>query len=274
MKKFFSFVKITKGKNLFATTHLHDNLRLEMKSDFLIKLRNTLLLGASSTLLSFIYLDHQVKHSWRTLLERDFATPQSANSLFLGEFGLAALAVFICAGVGFFLSARYRLPGMGGILELKKVYPYLFFLSIPLMFIAYGLHDRVFIEGAKNGKIPLMLPESAKWALIFLLYSVFFKETVLRFGLVTLANGFFRGNHPLRAVGVVAVFSAGLGLRELGFAGMTPTYNLTTIGVFLWALLYNFCLGVAFVRKGLLASMLLRAFVESRTIIFVMTDIT
>lgn len=204
---------------------------------------------------------------------RDFGSHESAYSFFLGEFALATFAVLLCAGVGFFLSERYRLPGLGNLAELKKLLPYFFAFSIPLAFIAYGLHDRIFIEGARMG-LASILPEDVVWSFVFLIYSVFFKETVLRFGLVTLASGFFRGRHPLRAVGVIAVFSAGLGLRELGFAGMTPSYDFTTMGAFAWALLFNFCLGVVFVKRGLWASMSLRAFVESRTIFYAVTGIT
>lgn len=244
-----------------------------MRNGFLIKFRNTLLLSTFSILSAFIYLEHQVNYAWGTHLAKDFGGLESAYSLFLGEFALAAIAVFLCAGVGFFLSERYRLPGMGRFSELKKLLPYFFVVSLPLAFIAYFLHDRIFIEGARRG-LPAMLPEDILWSVVFLIYSVLLKETVLRFGLVTLGSGFFRGRHPLRAVGVAAVFSAGLGLRELGFAGMTPAYDLTTIGAFTWALLFNLCLGFVFVRKGLWASMSLRVFVESRTIVYAIIGIT
>ena len=239
-----------------------------MRTDVANKIRNTLFLGLASSVVVFIYLDHQVRISWSAALIRKFGNPDAAREAFLAEFLLASMSVFVCAGVGFFLARRYRLPGMGDIRELRRFVPWLILAGLSASPVAYFLHDRVFLVGAREKGCVEMIPGGIGWSLVFVAYGVLFKEVIFRFGLMTLISGLFRGRRPWLAVGGITVFAAGLSLRELGFAGHMPENNLITLSVFIWALIFNAALGAACVKKGLWGAMALRICVDLRFVLY------
>ena len=262
--------KLKAGRNqppAFSRQEVRDTFA-DMHAPFAQKLKNTVWLGLLSTAVAFLYLGHQVNSSWGKAIEKRFGSHQAPFDIFLAEFLLAAVPVFICSGVGFFLSERYRLPGLGDVRHILKHIPLFLLASIVAMPLAYFLHDRIFILGTRDLGWPAMIPEGPGWSFAFLAYSALFKEVIFRFGLLTMIAGFFRGRHPWWAVGAVAAFTAGLSMRELTFAGHVVGYDLMTFSTFLWALLFNAALGAAYIREGLWVSMTLRVCIDFRFVLY------
>lgn len=232
------------------------------------RLTKTLLLGLTSCAATFLYLGHITAGPWGATIRLKTGSPHAAFHLFLAHFAFAAFCIFVCSGIGFWLSGRYRVPGAGEIRDIKPLLPYFVLAGFMAFPPGYFLHDRIFILGNREHGWPAMIPNGVGWSLSYIAYGALLKEVVFRFGLITLLSGLFRGRHPSWAVGVVAVFAAGLSMRELAFAGHSPEYDLVTFSVFLWALIFNAALGAAYVKKGLWATIALRVCIDLRFVVY------
>lgn len=222
------------------------------------------MLGYFSSAATFLYIGHLVNGPWGPAIRRETGGAHAAFHLFLAEFAFSAFCIFACSGIGFILSERYKMPGMGRIGEIKPLIGRFALIAIPFMPAGYFLHDRIFIQGAREHGWPAMIPASIGWSLAYMAHGALFKEVVFRFGLITLVSGLFRGRHPWWSVTVVTAFAGVLSLQELVFVKQRLGLDIITVSVYIWAIMLNAVLGVVYVRKGLWATMALRILIDIR----------
>lgn len=229
-----------------------------------------MLLGFVSSAATFLYLGHLVNGPWGPSIQRKTGGAQAAFYLFLAEFAFAAFCVFACSCVGFLLSERYRMPGPGNIRELKSSSQMFVIIGIIAFPFGYFLHDRIFMMGTSQHGWPAMIPQGVGWSLALMAYGALFKEVVFRFGLITLISGLFRGRHPWWAVAVVTAFAGVLSFQELVFVKHRLGFDITTVSIYIWALMFNAVLGAVYVKKGLWATMAARLCVDFRFVLYVL----
>lgn len=244
-----------------------------MGTEFGKRLKRAFLLWFASSAAAFLYIGHQVTEPWREKITEHAGGAHAGFQFFLAEFAFSSFALLVCSIVGFTLSERYKLPGTGDVKGLRGLWS----IILPAAFLGgllgLFLHDRTFAEGAQLHGWPQMLPEGIRWSLAFIVYDALTKEVLMRFGILTLFAGFFRGKHPWWAVMGTAIFAAGLSMKELSFPGHSPDYDWVTVSVFAWALIFNLALGAIYIKKGLWASMCLRALVDMRFLIIAITKL-
>jgi hypothetical protein len=196
------------------------------------------------TLPYFHYLIFEVSHPYR------FLPSFNSISLLLTQLMLLFILTLLSAMVGFSLSARYRLHGLGDPRGLISSLPLVVIGGGLMIMLSYVLFDRYFREIS-----PVSYPTDALFLISYPFKKAFTDETIIRFCLVTIAVGLFKS----KTVGVVivSVFATTATLKYFHFIGVNLGGDAIFINQFLIGFLANLFLGYLFVARGLLYSMCL-----------------
>jgi len=168
-----------------------------------------------------------------------------------GELFILFLICLLAAMVGFSLSNRFGLPGLGNPGELFRSIPRLLVLAFGMIILSYFLFDRYFVEIS-----PLSYPRKSIYLLSLPFKGVFTDEVILRLCLITLSVGLFK--HRGAAVGFVSALASLLTIKYFYFLGIKPGLNYIFLVQLFLSFLSNLFLGYLFVTRGLLYSMTLK----------------
>lgn len=238
-------------------------------NDILTKLRSSLLLTIAATAVSFPYVFLQTMGPWAKAIARDWGMKGEAGTVFMFHFALLAAATFLCAVIGVFLAGKYNLPGFGSPKDAATLFRRRGAWAIAGgLILGYFLHDRTFYRIIPEQTGINLYPEGWISLVSLVLHTSISRETVFRFGFVTLLAGLFRGKRgQIAAVLLVAAFASYLAVRQFYFVGYYEFDGLVVASV-AWTFLLNALTGMVYVRKGLWSAATVRACVDLRFLIY------
>ena len=239
-----------------------------MMADIAARLRKALWLTAFASVTAFPYIFYQTMGPWAEPIARDWGVKGESGTIFSFQFSLLIAVGFLCCVIGFFLSERYNLPGLGDIRETNRaVYRWGGWAAIGGLIVGWVLHDRTFYRVVSSGLGIELYPRSVLWSAALVLYTSIMKEIIFRFGMLTLMAGLFRGRFNYLAVILTTVFAAAFSLREFQFVDY-PKLDIYIFLAVAWSLVSNAVSGVVFIKKGLWPTIAIRACMDSRYIVF------
>ncbi len=208
-------------------------------------LSKSLVLAVASTLFTLPYFHYLISEiSYRQRL------PQSADSfvILLTQLLLLFILTFLSAMVGFSLSNRYNLHGLGDPRALVSSLPLVVAGGAVITVLSYFIFDRSFFEIS-----PASYPSNPLFLLSYPFKRAFTDEIILRFCLVTIAVGLFKS----KSVGVIFVsaFATIATVKYFHFIGLPVGLNAIFLTQLFIGFFVNLLLGYLFVARGLLYSM-------------------
>jgi len=238
-------------------------------NDILIKLRRSLLLAIAASVVSFPYIFLQTMGPWSEAIARDWGAGGEAGTVFMFQFSLLAAVTFLCAVIGVFLAGKYGLPGFGSPKNAAAIFGrWGGWAIVGGLLLGYSLHDRIFYRVIPEKTGFNLYPREWISLMSLVLHNSVLKETVFRFGFVTLLAGLFRGKGGhVTAVLLVAVFASCMALRQFYFAGHLE-FDAPVVASVTWSFLLNVLTGMVYVKKGLWPAMTVRACVDLRFLIY------
>lgn len=227
-----------------------------------------MLIGIAAVLAAFPYTYIQSHGSWAVPIARDWGESVPPGLVFAFQFSLLTTIALISAFTGSLLHDRYKLPGLGEPREAYRTFiKWGGWAAVAGIFLGWFLHDRFFyaVVPAKTGIY--MYPKDIFTSATLVVQTVFTKEVIFRFGLLTLAVGLFRGKHNTLAVILTALFAPALSLRQLLFVDYA-FFDFHTVSTLIWSLSLNLLVGFIYVKKGLFSTMTVRMCVDLRYLIY------
>lgn len=238
-------------------------------TDIATRFRKGLFIGVIASAAAFPYLYFQTLGPWAKPISRDWSPNISPAVILYYQFSLLVAAVLISAVIGTFLSEKYSLPDIGAdrdetLLFLKR---WSGWAIIGGLIFGWLMHDRTFyIVVPTLGGLD-MYPRNIPMSAMLILHNAVMKEVVLRYGMVTLAVGLFGKNRSDFAVVITSLIAPLFAFRQLMFVEY-PALDVLSFLSMIWTLALNLALGLIYVRKGLAATMSMRACIDFRFIVY------